>query len=311
MIDPPLSVATSKATNDPWFDWLTERRHGGNPILEQSVRLTVDRYRDRVLDGAGLAEGMTLVDVGTGDGLIAFGAMARVGASLKVILTDVSTALLRRAEEIARQRGVQEQCVFIQGSAEQLDGVADASADALTTRAVLAYVADKAAAAREFYRVLRPGGRISLAEPIYRDESLQLAVLAQFLESRLPDAATLDARLYLRWKEAQLPSTPADIASNPLTNFTERDLMTMFETAGFGEAHLELHIDARKAAAAPWDAFLDSAHHPKAPTLREILAARFTEAERRHFEAGLRPVVESGQVVHRDAIAYLTAVKPK
>jgi arsenite methyltransferase len=38
----------------------------------------------------------------------------------------------------------------------------------LTTRSVLIYVADKAGAFREFHRVLRPGGRISLFEPINR-----------------------------------------------------------------------------------------------------------------------------------------------
>ena len=38
----------------------------------------------------------------------------------------------------------------------------------MTTRSVLIYVADKAAAFAAMYRVLRPGGRISLFEPINR-----------------------------------------------------------------------------------------------------------------------------------------------
>jgi len=41
------------------------------------------------------------------------------------------------------------------------------SHSALTTSSVLIYVKDKAAALAEFYRVLKPGGRISLFEPIY------------------------------------------------------------------------------------------------------------------------------------------------
>lgn len=299
------------APADPWFDWLTSRRHGGDPGFELSVRRTVESYRNRVLDGAQLAEGMTLLDVGAGDGLIAFGAIARVGPSLKVILADISPALLQRAEAVACQLGFQDSCVFLQGSAERLEKVPDASADVVTTRAVLAYVQDKAAAAREFRRVLKPGGRISLAEPIYRDESLHLARLAEFVGRRPADPSTLDARLFLRWKGAQLPSTPADIRASPLTNFTERDLITFFEDAGFVDTHLELHIDMRKAVAVPWDAFLDTAHHPQVPTVREILATRFTEEERRHFADKLRPVVEAGQILNRDTIAYLTAVKPK
>jgi SAM-dependent methyltransferase len=44
--------------------------------------------------------------------------------------------------------------------------VDDAAVDVVTTRSVLIYVKDKAGALREFQRVLRPGGRISLYEPI-------------------------------------------------------------------------------------------------------------------------------------------------
>ena len=38
--------------------------------------------------------------------------------------------------------------------------------DVVTTRSVLIYVKDKAASLREFYRVLKPGGRLSVFEPI-------------------------------------------------------------------------------------------------------------------------------------------------
>jgi ubiquinone/menaquinone biosynthesis C-methylase UbiE len=51
-------------------------------------------------------------------------------------------------------------------AADSLTEIADRSVDVITTRSVLIYVKDKAAALREFYRVLRSGGRISLFEPI-------------------------------------------------------------------------------------------------------------------------------------------------
>ncbi len=271
----------------------------------------VQRIRDRALDGARLAAGITLVDVGTGDGLIAFGAFERLGPSLHAVLTDVPGPLLRVAEEFAVAVGVRKHCTFIQTSAERLDGVADESADVVTTRAVLVYVADKVAAVRQIHRVLKPGGRISIAEPIYQDDAAQLAALTNVLNSRPADATTAPARLLQRCRAAQLPSSMAEIQGNPLTNFSERDLVVLFQRAGFPEVHLELHIDVRKSTAVPWDTFIDTAPRPGAPTLREIFAAEFSDAERRQFEEGLRPLVESGQHMERDAIAYLTAVKPE
>jgi SAM-dependent methyltransferase len=217
---------------------------------------------------------------------------------------------LKRAEGRAVEYGVRDRCTFLQTSAERLEGVADASADVLITRAVLVYVADKSAVVRQFYRVLKPGGRISIGEPICRYEALQLAALADFLRSRPPDAVTAHARLLQRCRAAQLPSTLEEIRSNPLTNFSERELITIFEKAGFPEVHLELHIDVRKAAAVPWDTYIDIAPRPGAPTLREAMTSHLSEPEQRQFEEGLRPLVESGRNTERDTIAYLTAVKP-
>ena len=45
-------------------------------------------------------------------------------------------------------------------------------------------------------------------------------------------------------------------------------------------------------------------------TLREILAERFSQEERRRFELVLRPLIESGQWSESSAIAYLTADRP-
>jgi arsenite methyltransferase len=253
---------------------------------------------------------MVLVDVGAGDGLIAFGAFARVGPSLRAVLADVSAPLLKRAEEVAIECGVRTQCTFLQTSAERLDGVADESADVVTTRAVLAYVADKATVARQFHRVLKPRGRISIAEPIYQDEAVRLAALTDFLLSRPTDISSAAARLIQRWRAAQLPSTIAEIKGNPLTNFSERDLIVLMQKAGFAEIHLELHIDIVKAIPVPWETFIDIAPLPGTPTLRELFSSHFSDIEQRQFEEGLRKQVESGQIMERSTIAYLTARKP-
>jgi len=307
----PMSEDLQMNTSaDMWTEWLHGRRHGGDPNHEQVVCNLVQKIRDRVLDGANLSAGMVLVDVGSGDGIVAFEAIERIGHTLMVVLTDISEPLLSHAKKQAIELGVLEQCAFIQTSAERLDGVADESADILTTRAALAYVADKTAAARQFYRVLRAGGRISIGEPIYQDAAVKHVALTNVLHSRPADAVTSVARLMQRCRAAQLPSTKEEIHSNPLTNYTERDLIILFQQAGFTDIHMELHIDVRKGAAVPWNTFIDIAPRPGVPTLREVFAVHLIESERQQVEQSLRPLVERGLHNERDAVAYLTAVKP-
>lgn len=229
------SAVTDQPQRDQWAEWLLHRRYGGDPAELQRTLDYLYPVRDAVLAHANLAEGETVLDVGTGDGLIAFGALERVGECGCVIFSDISQDLLDLDQVLAEQLGLDDRCRFVRASAHDLAGIADASVDAVTTRSVLIYVADKQRAFDEFARVLRPGGRISLFEPVNRfgyDERPDR--LWGFDVAAVQGAAAKIRAVYHRHQP---------INRDPMMNFDERDLLAFAEAAGFGERHLELHAD--------------------------------------------------------------------
>ena len=150
---------------DRWARWLLEHRHGGDPEELARQLPNLEEFRRRVLENAEIREGDVVVDVGTGDGLIGFGALELVGEGGRVIFSDVSTDLLDECRRIAEDLGVTDRCEFLRASADDLP-LPDASVDVATTRSVLIYLMDKRPAFVELHRVLRPGGRLSIFEPI-------------------------------------------------------------------------------------------------------------------------------------------------
>lgn len=305
-----IPQASSNEASDLWSHWLLNARHAGDSSHAAQIQKQLNGMRDRVLAGARLVPAMTLVDVGAGDGLIALGALEQFAGRLKVVITDISAPLLGEAQAAAMRLGFQHSCQFIQTPAETLTGIPDDTADALTTRAALAYVPDKIAAARQFFRVLKPEGRLSICEPIFQDAAAKLAALGLALQNLPNSPATNLARLTHRCRTAQIPSTAAEIQKHPLTNFTERDLVALFQMAGFIEIHMELHIDLNYGVPMNWPTFLHQSPFPGALSLFEAMTATLNREEQQQLEAHLRPKVESGQVTTRECVAYLTALKP-
>lgn len=293
------------ATGDHWAQWMLQRRFGGDAAAQAEMLRGLAGVRDRVLDGARLAPGETLLDVGTGDGLIAFGALDRLGTTGTVIFSDISLDLLDHCRELAAHLGVTARCRFVPASADDLAPVADGAVDVVTTRSVLIFVPAKARAFGEFYRVLRPGGRVSLFEPINRFGYPEPET--RFAGYDVTPVADLAAAVRWAFQRRQPPET------NPLLDFDERDLLTFAEQAGFREIHLTLEATIGQGGplgpSRQWEVFLHSAPNPLAPTLAEALAEALSPADAARLVAHLRPLVEAGAGERRAAQAFFSAVK--
>jgi len=120
-------------------------------------------YRRRALREAGLARGMTVVDVGVGTGLVASAAARIVGDPALVAGVDPSPGMVAEAKVPA---GVK----LLSGTAENLP-LPDSSADFISMGFALRHVDDLSATFVEYRRVLRAGGRLCILE-ITRPESM-------------------------------------------------------------------------------------------------------------------------------------------
>jgi ubiquinone/menaquinone biosynthesis C-methylase UbiE len=288
---------------DRWHKWLLETRFGGDAAArEKDLTGFLYPVRDKVLDRARLEPGQTLLDVGTGDGLIAFGALERLGPSGRVIFSDISQDLLDHCRAAASAEGVLDRCRFVPAPADQLSAVADASADAVTTRSVLIYVKDKARAMREFFRVLRPGGRASLFEPV--NVLMSAADPDLFLGYDVTPARALAARVQALYESIQPPGT------DPMVDFDDRDLLRHAQDAGFSEISLELRVSVKnRKDPVPWERFLRMSGNPLVPPFQEVLQQVLSAQEADELASHLKPLVESGTGLERTALAYLTAIK--
>jgi SAM-dependent methyltransferase len=129
----------------------------------------------------GLQPGETALDLGSGGGLDALLAARVVGSTGQVIGVDMTTDMIRLAQANAEKAGLS-QVEFREGRLEALP-IEDASVDAVTSNCVINLVPDKATVFAEIARVLRPGGRLVIADII--------------LDGALPDAIEHSLLAYL------------------------------------------------------------------------------------------------------------------
>jgi SAM-dependent methyltransferase len=136
---------------------------------EEELAEVTDGARDWAL-GVGnpvrfafLQPGEVVLDVGSGAGIDSILAARRVGPTGKVIGLDIVEAMSDRARANAIEAGVEGWTEFLQGEMEQIP-LLDSSVDVVISNGVLNLSGRKSRALAEIYRVLVPGGRISLAD---------------------------------------------------------------------------------------------------------------------------------------------------
>jgi SAM-dependent methyltransferase len=162
--------------------------------------------------GDAISGGDTVLDVGAGAGSDTILAADRAGAEGYVIALDLTAAMTRklRDAEAGRER---RNIGVIQASAENLP-LRDASVDSVTSNGSLNLVPDKRRAIGELFRVLRPSGRLQIADVV-----INRPVVVD---------CDSDPRL---WVECVVGATVED------------NLLALFRDAGFESIHVVRRFD--------------------------------------------------------------------
>src|SRR5438067_7518130 len=132
-----------------------------SPIYLRAIDNRFTGVIDGIMRHAGLQPGQQVLDLGTGTGSAALKAALSVAPGGVVTAIDVSPEMLAIARQRIASMGLSN-ISFQEGRAEEIPAPAH-QFDAVLASLSLMYVIDRAAAAREIARVLRPGGRLVAA----------------------------------------------------------------------------------------------------------------------------------------------------
>lgn len=162
---------------------------------------------------AGLQAGETVLDLGSGGGIDCFLAAKQVGAEGYVIGVDMTPDMLAKANANKASMGVTN-VEFREGRIEALP-VDDASIDVIISNCVINLAPDKQPVFAEAFRVLKPGGRISVSDIVTEGE---------FSEELRADAA--------KWADCVTGAIDVDAYTS------------LMQAAGFSDIQIVSKVDA-------------------------------------------------------------------
>jgi len=185
---------------------------------------------------AHIKKGDTVVDLGSGAGNDCFVARALTGESGKVIGIDMTEAMIEKARANAEKLGYNN-VEFRLGDIEKMPLTAN-KADVIVSNCVLNLVPDKVKAFSEIYRVLKPGGHLSVSDVVIRGQlPAQIKEAAEMYAGCVAGAIQIEEYLQIMQdaglKNIQVNKEKAIVVPDEvMLNFLDADQLAAFRSAG-------------------------------------------------------------------------------
>ncbi len=281
-----------------WTQWLMETRFAFlTPEMKQQTMNWLQVVRDNVLLRANIKEGETVLDIGTGTGLLAFKALEQLNGTGMMIFSDKFKDCLDSCEEFLKSQGITGGYKMLNSPAEKLD-LQDNSVDKAMCRSVLVHIVDKQPAINEIYRVLKKGGHFCCFEPIIRSNT-------RYWELTNPE----NIRNYEAFKNAE-NEFMSDM-NDAMCNFDENSIAKNLEMAGFEDGTVDSDVipSTYVANSDMVDKWFTTPPSPDRPTMKERFLSYFDEETVNNYVEDVKNDLNGKEISVCSRSLYVNVIK--
>ena len=281
-----------------WTEWLRKNRFAGQTpeMIEQTTKW-LEAVRDLIIVYADIKQHETVLDIGTGTGLLGLKALEIQNFNGRVIFSDKFQDCLDDCQAFLNANGITTGYEMLLCPCEHI-ALPESTVHKALMRSVLVHVVHKQPAINEIYRVLKPGGKFCAFEPVIRTNTRYWQILDPMHISNYED---------FRRAENEIMENPLD----SLCNFDDKTLKMNLEIAGFSECEVKEQELKSSYVVQPnmvrdW---FNNPPSPDQPTTKERFMKYFDEATVDRFMNEVQNYLTGREITLKTSTVFINATK--